>query len=141
MDLKQLHLTGRGFSGRGVRLRPLTNAMRAAAHTEAARALGDAGTASIGAGAIFENAKTNAILLKIVAKVTDAVKPEEILKAQWRKVDAMALGIDGAGSLHDLFTTKDIDVLGTYIQRTYYATVGEADTILGGMLAVSDSEV
>jgi hypothetical protein len=92
----------------------------------------------MGGAMLFDSEKITSVLKRIVAQVTDPVKPEELLTAKWRKITALDLAIEGPGGLNDLFTTKDRDVLTTYVHRTYYATVGEADAILGGMLAVSE---
>ena len=136
-ELQQYALVGKGFSGRGVRVRELDGAERDDALSSAAKDVGKEAS-----NVEWSSAAVRLCICKMIVSVTKQrglTSTDEILKATWATVSEQQLLTPGSEwSLGKLFNAKDQDVLASIYKRAHECTAKEVEDIMGKGLAVSE---
>jgi hypothetical protein len=124
----QIHLTGKGMSGRAVRLEVLTTTQIEAAEIAAAR---DVTSESLQLE--YKNKFEKLCMVQMIKEYTEKVTPEKLPEAKWNKSDPADLDVRG---LSTYFNTRDIPVLKTWFRTKHDVTQAEVDEVLGKEVAV-----
>ncbi|WP_438029016.1 hypothetical protein [Sorangium sp. So ce233] len=133
MEAFQYHLKGKGFSGRGVRLRQLDQPELDAAFLSAAKVAGaEASMADI------RVREQHDCVLRMILEVTEKRDLETLDGAAWRKVTHQELeDEEGSHRFSKLFTAKDTAFLRRMYREWHNLSEAEAEAIAGNGLPVS----
>jgi|SRR6478735_289675 len=133
MDGIQYHLNGKGFSGRGVRLRQLEQPELDAAFRTAAKLAGAEATM-----ADVRVIEQHECVLRMVLEVTEKGGLATLEGAAWRKVTQQELeDEEGRYRFGKLFTAKDTAFLRRIHRDWHQLSEAEVEAISGNGLPVS----
>jgi hypothetical protein len=135
----QVHLTGKGFSGRAVRYRILS--IEAVDLVEQFVAgLPDIRNKTDLPMLTYNNAIALRGVSQMLVAMTEPVAADDLPKAKWLPCtpEMFDKDIPGSKALSDYFTTKDIRVLRTIYLQEHDAGKAEVDAILAGKVGVVD---
>src|SRR5579862_8405131 len=112
MDLQQVHLSGKGCCGRGVRYRRLTVEEIETIELGVAEDLGK----DVKMGAYWRQCEIECLQLSIQS-FTEPVAPADLAKAKWQKKGPMF-----ASQMREIFAAKDLDLLRGIFRREHKAS-------------------
>ena len=125
--MKQMHLKGKGFSGRGVRVRDLTSDDVDENMIQATKLLSSEPTALEYQKIVWRGA-----VKRMVAEITEPCADLFAEDVKWRKATPEMLE-----NLSELFTAKDVTLLQAYYRDTYEVVPSEVEDIVGKAVPVS----
>ena len=129
-DAKQIVLRGTGYSGRGVRIVLLSQTQLDTIREEAAKELIDEDAPQAAKQQRYATKQKELGVPAMVVGVTEKTgfkKVAELLDAKWKTLSADQF----EEAAKQLFTPKDLDLLGDTFFQLHVATKAEVDDILG----------
>jgi hypothetical protein len=127
IEYQQIHLFGKGLSGRAVRYVTLNDEQVEHIELEAAREIGKEGTN------LDMWARVQRMGMELMVKqVSDPCSREDLPKASWKAVTPAVLH----GSWRTLFTNKDTKILKRAYDEEHEVTRSDLDAIMAGKVQV-----
>ncbi len=134
-ELVEYALVGKGFSGRGVRLRVLEPDERDEIVERSAQEAGAEATNIQFSNLVLKNCLCR--MVQQVTKETGLPDAEKVHAATWVDVSERQLAGEKGSNLNSFFNAKDQDVLGRIYKEAHEATKAEIDAIMGKAVRVS----